>query len=51
MPLTRISLRKGKAAAYKRSVMTEVYEAMRETFDVPQDDRFMILTEHDEDAF
>jgi 4-oxalocrotonate tautomerase len=51
MPLTRISLRQGKPAAYKRAVMTEVYEAMRETFDVPEDDRFMTLTEHDEESF
>jgi 4-oxalocrotonate tautomerase len=27
--------------------MDGVYEAMRETFDVPEDDRFMMITEHD----
>jgi phenylpyruvate tautomerase PptA (4-oxalocrotonate tautomerase family) len=27
--------------------MDQVYEAMRETFDVPDEDRFMIVTEHD----
>jgi hypothetical protein len=27
--------------------MDGVYEAMRETFDVPEDDRFMTITEHD----
>ena len=51
MPLTRISLRQGKPADYKRTVMKEVYEAMRETFEVPEDDRFMTVTEHDEDTF
>ena len=51
MPLTRISLRQGKPASFKRAVMTEVYEAMRETFNVPEDDRFMTITEHGEDAF
>jgi 4-oxalocrotonate tautomerase len=51
MPLTRISLRRGKPAAYKRAVMTEIYEAMHETFDVPEDDRFMTVTEHDEETF
>jgi 4-oxalocrotonate tautomerase len=51
MPLTRISLRQGKSAAYKRTLMTELYEAMRETFDVPEDDRFMTVTDHDKDAF
>lgn len=51
MPLTRISLRRGKSAAYRRAVMDQVYDALRETFDVPEDDRFMIVTEHDEDSF
>ena len=49
MPLTRISLRRGKPAAYKRALMTALYQAMRETFDVPEEDRFMIVTEHDAD--
>lgn len=51
MPLTRISLRKGKPAAYKKALMAEIYEAMRETFDVPDNDRFMVISEHDEDTF
>jgi 4-oxalocrotonate tautomerase len=51
MPLSRISLRRGKTAAYRRAVMDQVYEALRETFDVPEDDRFMLVTEHDEDSF
>src|SRR5262249_55652327 len=51
VPLTRISLRRGKSADYRRAIMDQVYEAMRETFDVPEEDRFMILTEHDADDF
>jgi phenylpyruvate tautomerase PptA (4-oxalocrotonate tautomerase family) len=51
MPLTRISLRRGKPASYKRAVMTQVYEAMRETFEVPEEDRFMVVTDHDEEDF
>jgi 4-oxalocrotonate tautomerase len=51
MPLTRIALRRGKPAAYHRAIMDNVYQAMRETFDVPEDDRFMIVTEHDDAAF
>lgn len=47
MPLTRISLRRGKAAAYRRAVADNVYAAMRETFEVPDDGRFMVVTEHD----
>jgi 4-oxalocrotonate tautomerase len=46
MPLSRISLRKGKSAQYRQAILDGVYLAMRETFDVPEDDRFMIVTEH-----
>ena len=44
MPLTRISLRQGKPEAYKQAIMNQLYEAMRDTFEVPEDDRFMIVT-------
>ncbi|MFD2181011.1 tautomerase family protein [Rhodoplanes azumiensis] len=51
MPLTRVSLRRGKTAAYRRAILEGLYEAMRETFDVPEDDRFMVISEHDDDDF
>ena len=51
MPLSRISLRHGKPAPYREAILDAVYAAMRETFDVPEDDRFMLVTEHDESAF
>jgi 4-oxalocrotonate tautomerase len=51
MPLTRIDLRRGKSADYKKALMDGVYEAMRETFDVPEDDRFMTIVEHDGTTF
>src|SRR5580698_5170840 len=51
MPLTRVSLRRGKPAAYRKAILEGLYQAMRETFNVPEGDRFMILTEHDEDDF
>jgi 4-oxalocrotonate tautomerase len=51
MPLTRISLRRGKSPAYRQAILDGVYAAMRETFDVPEDDRFMLVTEHDEADF
>jgi 4-oxalocrotonate tautomerase len=51
MPLARISLRQGKSVAYRRAIMDQIYEALRETFDVPEGDRFMILTEHDAESF
>ena len=51
MPLTRVSLRRGKPAAYKKAILDGVYLAMRETFNVPEDDRFMVISEHDTDDF
>ncbi len=51
MPLTRVSLRRGKPAAYRKAILEGLYQAMRETFDVPEGDRFMIVTEHDPDDF
>ena len=51
MPLTRVSLRRGKPAASRQAILEGLYQAMRESFDVPEGDRFMTLTEHDEDDF
>lgn len=51
MPLTRVSLRRGKPPAYRKAILDGLYEAMRETFEVPEDDRFMVISEHDEDDF
>lgn len=47
MPLSRVSLRKGKPAAYRQAILDGLYEAMRETFNVPEDDYFMLVSEHD----
>lgn len=51
MPLVRIDLRKGKSVADKKAIGEAIYRAMRETFVVPDEDRFMVVTEHDEDGF
>ena len=51
MPLTHVSLRAGKTAAYKQAVFDNLYRAMRETFNVPEDDQFMTITEHDAAGF
>jgi 4-oxalocrotonate tautomerase len=51
MPLTRISLRRGKSATYRKAIAEGLYRAMRETFDVPEHDRFMTISEHDADDF
>jgi len=51
MPLTHIALRRGKSAEYRKAIMDGLYAAMRETFNVPEDDRFMAVTQHDRDDF
>ena len=51
MPLSRVSLRRGKPAAHRQAILDGVYRAMRAVFDVPDEDRFMTITEHDEDNF
>jgi 4-oxalocrotonate tautomerase len=40
MPLIRISLRAGKPADYRRAIAENVYESLRETFNVPENDFF-----------
>jgi phenylpyruvate tautomerase PptA (4-oxalocrotonate tautomerase family) len=47
MPLTRIALRRGKSPTYHTALTDGVYRAMRETFNVPDDDRFMLVDEYD----
>jgi len=51
MPLTRISLKPGKPAAYRAALMEQIYQAMLETFDVPENDRFMTVSEHGDGSF
>lgn len=51
MPLVRISLLKGKPAAYRRKVGDAVHQALVETIDVPAKDRFQLITEHDPEDF
>jgi phenylpyruvate tautomerase PptA (4-oxalocrotonate tautomerase family) len=46
MPLVRIDLAAGKPADYRRGIGDVVYDAMRATIDVPEDDRFQVITEH-----
>ncbi len=51
MPLTRISLRRGRTPAQLTAILDSVYDAMRATFDVPEDDRFMVIDEHEAETF
>ena len=51
MPLTLISMRSGKSQAYRDAIFESLYRAMRETFDVPEDDQFMTIVEHEAATF
>jgi len=51
MPLVRVDLRKGKPVAHRKAILEGIYRAMRATFDVPEEDRFMTISEHDETDF
>ena len=47
MPLLHVSLRAGKPEAYRQAIFDSLYRAMREALNVPEDDQFMTITEHD----
>ena len=51
MPLIHISLRAGKPEAYRQAIFDSLYRAMREALEVPEDDQFMTITEHDSANF
>jgi 4-oxalocrotonate tautomerase len=50
MPLARIDVPAGKAAAFGRAVADVVYEAMLTTLNAPKNDRFQVISEHARDA-
>ncbi len=43
MPLVHISMRAGKSEAYRQAIFDSIYRAMRETFNVPEEDQFMTI--------
>lgn len=47
MPLVRISLRAGTTPAFRKSVGDSIHRALVEAIQIPEADRFQILTEHD----
>ena len=51
MPLVRISLRRGKTAEFHKGLSDGVYRAMRNKFEVPEDDRFVVIDQYDESCF
>ena len=46
MPLVRIDLARGKSAEFRKTLGEIIYRAMRETINVPENDKFQIITEH-----
>ena len=50
MPLVRIDLRAGRSVEFRRAVADAVYQAMTEAGNVPNGDRFQVITEHDADG-
>ena len=51
MPLVRIDLIQGQSSDYRKTIGELVYEAMTEIFDVPENDRFQVITEHPAEGF
>ena len=51
MPLVRIALRRGKSPAHLAALRNGIYQAMRDTFNVPEDDRFILVSQHAADEF
>ena len=47
MPLIHVSLCAGKPKAYRQAIFDGLYSAMREALNVPDDDQFMTISEHD----
>jgi phenylpyruvate tautomerase PptA (4-oxalocrotonate tautomerase family) len=46
MPLVRIDLQEGKTAEYRSQVGEIVYRAMLSELNIPDNDRFQVITEH-----
>ena len=47
MPFARISLRRGKSAAYRAALAEGVYQALRSAFGVAEGNRFAVIHEHE----
>lgn len=51
MPLVRIDVRRGKSPAYIAALRNGIYAAMHESFNVPANDRFILVTQYDAEHF
>ena len=46
MPLIHIDMQAGRPEAWRQAVLDGVHRALHETYDVPDDNQFMAITEH-----
>lgn len=51
MPLIRISMRRGRPDAESAAIVEGVYRALRETFEVPENDLFAVIHQLDAGDF
>jgi phenylpyruvate tautomerase PptA (4-oxalocrotonate tautomerase family) len=51
MPLVRIALRRGKSPQHIAAIRNSIYRAMTEAFNVPQNDRFILVQQHEPEEF
>ncbi|MDP3256894.1 tautomerase family protein [Bosea sp. (in: a-proteobacteria)] len=51
MPLIRISLRRGRPASHPAAIIDGVYRALRTTFEVPENDLFAVVHQHEAEEF
>ena len=46
MPFVRTDLMRGKSAQYRKTLGEIVYKAMMDVINVPENDKFQVITEH-----
>lgn len=51
MPLVRIDIKRNSDASYAKGLGKIVYDSMKVAINVPDQDNFQILTEHDDEHF
>ena len=51
MPLVRVEIKKHADPTFAKRIGEQIYAAMRKTINVPEQDNFQILAEHDDEHF
>ncbi|WP_291823753.1 tautomerase family protein [Bosea sp. (in: a-proteobacteria)] len=51
MPLIRVSMRRGRPASHPAAIVDGVYRALRATFEVPENDLFAVVHQHEAEEF